>query len=430
MLKVKKFFKEEDETQNIVKLSFALKAPRYVALTDNIFYLEYPLHFTNLKNIGEAVVFSLLPIVYSEACNIELPDNISVEPETQNRVNEICTLWNRWFLLNRKVKVFAKMAAQQEHKTAERSVAQLFSGGIDSLATYKRRMDEVKYLIFYKGADIRLNRPERLNEVKNYVETFTNSQKKESITITTNIHHLHPVSWLRLSHGCAMIGPVLILSHYIKKLYIASSYSGEYAKKKAHGSNPALVSLISCSDFQAEEDGSELKRTEKVELIHKDARLLKAIRACGAHVESGLNCGQCEKCYRTTVALTAFGVDPTKSSFPKEAFSFVNIARFLAKNRLDDGLKVLWCENLELLESPTQDYTDNKDRLISALRKNLGSFYLNYKNGFAQGYPKDFEYISKGRKIETMLGLKPDSLLWLRRFKRAIVRKKYEQTFS
>ena len=77
----------------------------------------------------------------------------------------------------------------------DRQGALLFSGGVDSFATLKRQKNNIKYMILYYGADIKLTDPERYKEVKNYMEQCARDYDKELITMETNAHHLHNVSW-------------------------------------------------------------------------------------------------------------------------------------------------------------------------------------------------------------------------------------------
>ena len=100
MIKVVRTDIEDINHLQVRRLSFPLKVSRNVWLTDDKLVLEYPLKFRELNNIGEAVAFSLLPIAFREASNIELPANLAIEKGTQERIDKICALWNKWFSCN------------------------------------------------------------------------------------------------------------------------------------------------------------------------------------------------------------------------------------------------------------------------------------------------------------------------------------------
>ncbi len=345
------------------RMELPLKASRNIWLTDNKLILGYPKAFDALNNIGEAVVFSLLPIAYQEASNIELPQDAPIEPGTQARIDAICALWNKWFHTNRRIKVMAKIKPSEIKAGIQRYSAQLFSGGVDSLATLKSHEDEVKYLILYNGADIRLTRPERFKEIENYLRKCAEDFHKELLTITTNVHYLHPVSWEHLSHSCAMVGPLLALSRYIDKVYIASSFSGEIGKRMSWGSHPELDILVRSDKVETIHDGFEHTRVEKIKVIASDAKYLRNIRVCGSNIRGSYNCGSCEKCYRTSMILSLLGVSQQAVSFPKESFSLKSRADFISRAHLKDYTKLFWCENLEFLETSLLD-TENKKCLL------------------------------------------------------------------
>ncbi|UCC95042.1 MAG: hypothetical protein JSW40_09600 [Candidatus Omnitrophota bacterium] len=414
MIRVTQMKIEPNEEPETRRFTFPLRVSRNIRLTDNKLVLEYPLKFNEINNIGEAVVFSLFPIAYQENSFIELPESLAIEQETQERIDKICELWNRWFLCNRRVKVIGETVETVKPECQERFGAQLFSGGVDSMATFRRQKAHIKYLIFYNGADIRLTRPQRFQEVKSYIEQFAQRYDKEIIAITTNIHYLHPVSWEHVSHSCAMLGPALALSNYVKKVFIASSFSGEHGKKMSWGSHPDLDPLIRSNHIETIHDGFGLKRTEKIVLLSEEPELLKHIRVCGANINKKYNCGKCEKCYRTIMILSILSADSQNLPFPKESFSLGAIANFLSNNEFKEYTKLFWSENLEFLELVTKPL-EGKDKLIRALKKMLGHFYFDYKNGFPKGLPKAFEYASKWRKLEAYMRLKPESLLWIKK---------------
>ena len=421
MIEITKIKTERIDTLGQKQFTFFLKAPRTYALTDNKLILGYPLEFKELRNLGEAVVFSLLPIAFTEASDITLPDDLPIEEKTQERVSRIYALWNKWFSCNRKIKIQAKCSDSPANLDSNRGGAQLFSGGIDSLATFKRRKDEIGYLVFYYGADIRVSSLERCKEVSEHIERFAENHGKKLITIMTNIHYLHPVSWEHVAYACAMLGPTLALSNYIDKVFIASGFSGSYAKRIPWGSHPDLVPLIGSNNVEAVYDGIELKRTDKILQLSDDVDLLKNIRVCCRDLRNRHNCGECEKCLRTTTALKSLGVNPSDASFPEESFSFKRISEFLTQNTLKDYEKLFWCENLELIEGKSQNLT-GCENMVSVLKDSLGDFYKEYRNDFPAGLPKSFEYISKWRKLEKKLKLKPDSLMKAKRLFRVFQR--------
>jgi hypothetical protein len=438
MIKVKRINIEEFDQLQLRRLSFPLKISRNIWLSDDKLVLEYPLKFQKLVNIGEAVSFSLLPIAYTESSHIELPPELSIEKGTQERIDKICALWNKWFSCNRKVKVFTNAIEPMAANGKERFGAQLFSGGIDSLATFKRRYSQIKYLVFYKGADIPVSRERRFKEVKSYIQDFANEQDKKLVIISTNARYLGAASWEFMALSCTTVGPLLTLSNYINRVYVAATHSGEWAREVRLGSHPDLDPLVNIDRVEIIHDGFELKRIQKLMLITEEPELLQNLRVCqdvdyfdaNMHNGSRYNCGKCEKCCYTAMALALLKVTPKQAPFSKESLTLRHIIKFLQKNdykeklNRQEGLKIEWAECLELLES-TQSYLDGKKELRVVLTEALGKFYDDYKNGFPNG--TCIQYIGKWRKLEKALGLKPDSLQWVKKILRSFRGKAYKK---
>lgn len=416
MIKIRDIEISKDNIQGVKKFVFPLSVSRNVWLSDNKLVIEYPMRFDELQNVGDAVVFSLLPIAYNESSNIELPKNLPIRNTTQQRVDNICELWNKWFSCNRRVKIFSNVTDTPSNPNQDRHPAQLFSGGVDSLTTFKRHRNEIKYLVLYRGADIPISRPERFREIKNYMEGFAKEQNKELITISTNVHYLGQVSWEHIAHSCAMAGPILAISNYINKLYIGATFAGEFAKNISWGSHPDIDPLVGTQRFETIHDGVEMEKPEKIKFLSEEPALLKKLRVCSGNINNSFNCGKCEKCYRTTTVLSLLGFSEKDAPFPRESFNFDNISNFLLNHTFRKDTKLSWSYNLDFLESSPID-VKGKEKIMLTSRTILGDFYTDFKNGSIDYL--FFEYISRWRKIEKLFGLKPDSLEWLKKIIRS-----------
>jgi hypothetical protein len=84
------------------------------------------------------------------------------------------------------------------------------------------------------------------------------------------------------------------------------------------GSHPRIVDNIGWGDTEAVHDGYELSRQEKVELLadflSESGQSDLVIRSCN-HDESGENCNECEKCFRTAFGLALEGINPNDHGF-------------------------------------------------------------------------------------------------------------------
>jgi hypothetical protein len=87
---------------------------------------------------------------------------------------------------------------------------------------------------------------------------------------------------------------------------IASSYA--YAQLHPWGSHPLLDPLWSTEAVEFTHDGCEAMRSEKVKAIARSGLALSTLRVCWANEQGEYNCGRCEKCLRTMLALHVAGV--------------------------------------------------------------------------------------------------------------------------
>jgi hypothetical protein len=299
MIRIKEIDKQiTGDRQRVI---YHLSASRNVWLTDNKLVLEYPAKY-ELSNLGEAGVFSLLPIAYMNKESISLPDNIQIERSTRERITEICTRWNRLYELNRYVHVLSTDFTEKREKMLNRKTAHLFSGGLDSMATFARNISNVDYLIFIRGADIPVNNLNKYKQIYEVISNFSRLQNKKLITIMTNVHDLSDVSWLNISYGCGQLGPLCALSRYIKRIYISASHTKEYAKTIPNGSHPDTDPFIRTGITEVVHDSFELNRPEKAKLVSKHPQMLKYLKVCNEPINKKINCSDCEKCFRTSMA--------------------------------------------------------------------------------------------------------------------------------
>ncbi|MGO4612687.1 hypothetical protein AB4305_11600 [Nocardia sp. 2YAB30] len=127
-----------------------------------------------------------------------------------------------------------------------------------------------------------------------------------TVVVDTNIRAMTDLSveW-EAYHGAALGSVALALSGLLGRCVIAAS--DHYCHLPALGSHPVLDHLWSSERLEVVHDGAEATRTQKVErqLAHSPlalANLGVCWRSRPAH-----NCGVCEKCLRTMIALELAG---------------------------------------------------------------------------------------------------------------------------
>ena len=73
------------------------------------------------------------------------------------------------------------------------------------------------------------------------------------------------------------------------------------------GSHPLLDPLWSTEDIEFTHDGCEALRSAKIKAIARAPLALSTLRVCWANEQAEYNCGRCEKCLRTMIALHVVG---------------------------------------------------------------------------------------------------------------------------
>lgn len=208
--------------------------------------------------------------------------------------------------------------------------ALLFSGGVDSMATYVRHRSEDPLLISVHGWVVEEEERERWNHIQEYMTDFADEHGVEHTVVRSNMLsaldtpmlHAHykrfiEGSWYSaVGHGLGLLSLCAPLAYArgIGDLYIAATHTAEF--DEPWGSHPGIDDNVAWSGTDCHHDGYDYSRQEKIELIadfvQSEAPDL-TLRTC---INDGVgNCCECEKCYRTAVGLSLAGLDPADHGY-------------------------------------------------------------------------------------------------------------------
>jgi len=183
--------------------------------------------------------------------------------------------------------------------------AMFFSLGVDSFHTLYECPD-VDTLICVHGFDVDIANHSLFEFVERDVRLVGEALGKRSIIIRTNLRS-HPLyvntNWLNWC-GAAMASIAHMLPDEYTKVMIASSFSK--SDLRPSGSQWFLDQLWSSVRLKVAHHGESFERSDKIRLIRGDRIVQKYLRVCWTLSDSNganLNCGKCEKCVRTLVAL-------------------------------------------------------------------------------------------------------------------------------
>lgn len=220
--------------------------------------------------------------------------------------------------------------------------AMLFSGGVDSMATYFTNSDKNPILLTIQGSDVPLSNTSLWSRVRSNAEEFAEDQSTQSLSIKSEFQE-----WLRWDvldmYYQNMLGrtwwgaiqyfldlPTIcaptVYSLGSRTLFFSGGYSSDPTKP---GDQPYIVNEIEWAGSVVEYTLNDYSRQERTDIIAEQLSPGKDswnILSCW-QPERYLNCSNCEKCYRNIVSLLIAGVDPELYGFEVDDETFKSIRR-------------------------------------------------------------------------------------------------------
>jgi hypothetical protein len=180
-----------------------------------------------------------------------------------------------------------------------------FSGGVDSFYTFLTLQEKLTHTIFMAGFDMPVNLTWSIGELANSFSTMMREAGIEFISGSTNVRtFVNSVDWTN-AHGPLLMATALFFKHRLSEFYVPSSYTdGSYPR---WGSHPELDPLLSSESMRIVHHGSHLNRVQKLEFVSRSPISYERLRVCWIQDIGLKNCGVCEKCIRTQIALDIVG---------------------------------------------------------------------------------------------------------------------------
>ena len=233
----------------------------------------------------------------------------------------------------------------------------LFTGGVDSLATYVRHREEEPTLITVRGwvIDVDATEDERWHRMRARTESFANRFGVDARFVRSNMleflnttmlgvgcYDRHDGSWYTaVGCGLGMLGlcAPLAVADGLGQIYVAASVWEEmepppvvdYWEGRAMpwGTHPDIDSAVAWADSQGVHDAFELDRQGRIGVIGDYVREhdpTLPVYSCSTSM-SAENCGRCEKCIRTALGLALAGLDPADHGIEGDRSSFEHAIR-------------------------------------------------------------------------------------------------------
>ncbi len=282
-----------------------------------------------------------------------------------------------------------------------------FTGGIDSLATLRANRlhyppDHPRYIkdgIIIYGQNIESDtHPDTFKKAVSILSDVTKEADVTLMPIYTNIRHLEAGRpFFDIFLGAILAASAHAMSNYLTSVSIAASDDiptltlVNSVHVKPYGSHPLIDPNYSSTDLRVIHEGLTRSRLDKTRMIAQWEAGLHNIKVCGPNWP-GENCGRCEKCVRTMLALLAVDSLAKSNAFPDEDVSPDMIAGIhIGKPKFGYSVDDCYLELINpLLEKGRRDLVEEIQKLIDrsqgrqkkGIRSSLRKIDQKYLHGF------------------------------------------------
>jgi hypothetical protein len=246
-------------------------------------------------------------------------------------------LFAHWYERCRSVSIEPTRGFAPTIARGEPRAACFMSGGIDALSLL--RANRLEYtaehpsflrdgiLLFGLNsfdADAAGPKADRLAAFEAHVRRMTSFAETVHLTLTpvrTNIRALYPDfgSWGAVGVAAGVLSTGMCLSRRIDRVELGSAGLG--VNSPPHGTHPCLDHHYATEAVAVRPAQLALTRFEKTRIVAEWENALSVLRTCFYHriPDAGhINCGECEKCLRTMLALVALGKLDRAPTFPHD----------------------------------------------------------------------------------------------------------------
>jgi hypothetical protein len=274
-----------------------------------------------------------VPAMYYGEARIAIDADIC--PELLSGLNVAMTLLRYWFYEPGRKLVTIEGGRQADTPKPEipRRTGIFFSGGVDAFATL--RLNRLNFPLEHPGLvrdgllvyGLDLDSPEAFEHVLRMESDAAREIGITLIPVYTNIYLAyrkedaknHFRFWINQFQSSAFAAIAHAFSRRLTSMIISASDSTPHIIPG--GCHPLLDPNYSSSDMRIYHQGIDLSRLEKTRLVSEWDVALQYLRVCNMFTRyqaDHINCGECEKCIRTMLALLALGALDRSPTFPSK----------------------------------------------------------------------------------------------------------------
>ncbi|MCB1038898.1 MAG: hypothetical protein KDA94_05115 [Acidimicrobiales bacterium] len=272
--------------------------------------------------LGDALLASslLLAMRWGEPLEVDAP----VSPrllDAADTIQDIFCTWDRalrptapWYS---RVEIVAPIAEEVGPERSDgRGTVCFFTGGVDSFHAALDSLEELDALVYVHGFDVGLDDTPLRSEVSARLRAAAAGLGVDLLEVETDLRALgeeRGVGWPD-QHGAALATVGLLLADRFDRILIPATHT--YAHLEGLGSHPLLDPLWSTERVEVVHRGAAATRVDKVRALAELPAAREHLRVCWENREGAYNCGRCEKCVRTGVAVRLAGAEGRFPSIP------------------------------------------------------------------------------------------------------------------
>lgn len=281
----------------------------------------------------DAWLLWLLPHAFETQQEVVLAG--TVDSELLRNAHDLLEVWSRWRPDRRPIRVHAQPAAETTAAASPCRTGLFFTGGVDSFFTLFHHDEMVREhpewrerpvddLVYVDGFDIPLAATESLAAKRATLARVATDTGTTLIVLATNLRDTGVRQpWGRVMHGPALGGVGLLLGNRWKTALLSAWCC--YEDTDPWGSTALTDPFFTATATQTRHYGGGHDRFDKLAFLVRFPIVLDTLHVCWQERSDG-NCGRCEKCLRTLVALDVLGARERAATFPRGPLDLSGLA--------------------------------------------------------------------------------------------------------
>jgi len=306
--------------------------------SEELWFEVPPSHASALVARGDAFIAALAPLaaLRRESLRVHAP----VDALLRDGVQEVTRVWQSWY------PELLAVAIEAESLTSGReapgATASFFSGGVDSFFTALRHAagdgtpasETIADLVLVHGFDIPIDNEPAFAHVEQSLQRAAASLGKRLVVVATNLRktQFDHTDWSRVSHGAALAAVAHAVGGAYDTVLIGSSAG--YRDLRFWGSHPLTDPMFTSSRTRVVHDGPAFMRVDKTQYVARSAVAMAHLRVCWQS-DDGRNCGACNTCYRTMLALDAINALDACATFDRRMLDLRQAGRIFCRHDYD-----------------------------------------------------------------------------------------------